>query len=155
MTILMEPFSPLLRSQFRSYVPAADLVVTDDDARVYMDLPGLSVDDLEIELVDDVLTVRGERAYPYATGENGQGVWQRLERGFGKFERIVRVPKALDPDAIEASIDNGVLMLLLPKSEAHKPRRIQITTGETQRALTEGDHEEVKAEDRELVGATA
>jgi HSP20 family protein len=164
MTTLLEPFSPLFefsrefdrmfsRGELRSYVPAADLLVTDDDVKVFMDVPGLSVDDLEIELVDDALTIRGERAFPYATGENGQHVWRRLERGFGKFERTVRLPKGLDADKIDASMDKGVLTLSLPKPEAHKPRRIQITMGTSQQALTEGDSEEVMADDRELVGA--
>jgi HSP20 family protein len=166
MTTLLEPFSPLFefsreldrmfsRSELRSYMPAADVVVTDDDVKVYMDVPGLSVDDVEIELVDDVLTIRGERAYPYATEQGGERVWQRLERGFGKFERTLRLPKGLDGDKIEASIDNGVLVLGLPKPEQHKPRRIQITTGAAHQALGEGDSGEVMAEDRETVGATA
>jgi HSP20 family protein len=166
MTTLFEPFSPLFefsreldrtfgRNALRSYFPAADVVVTDENVKVYMDVPGLAVDDIEIELVDDVLTIRGERAYPYAAGEHGAHVWQRLERGFGKFERTVRLPSGLDPDAIEASIDNGVLTLRLPKPEEHKPRRIEITTGASQQALTEGDGEEVRTEDREPAGATA
>jgi HSP20 family protein len=164
MTTLYEPFSPLFelsreldrmftRSGPRSYFPAADVVVTEDDVKVYMDVPGLSVEDLEIELVNDVLTIRGERAYPFATGEDGEYVWQRLERAFGKFERILRVPKGLEPDTIDASIENGVLALSLPKPEARKPHRIQITTGAAQPALSEGDGEEVNAEERELVGA--
>jgi HSP20 family protein len=166
MTTLSEPFSPLFelsreldraftRSEPRTYFPAADVVVTDDDVRVDMDVPGLSVDDLEIELVDDALTIRGERAYPYATDEEGKYVWQRLERGFGRFERVLRLPRGLDAEQIEASIHDGVLTLNLPKPEAHKPRRIQITTGAAQPALGEGDSEEVKAEDRELAGAAS
>jgi HSP20 family protein len=166
MTTLLEPFSPLFelsreldraftRSEPRSYVPAADVVVTDEDVRVYMDVPGLSVDDLEIELVDDALTIRGERAYPYATGEAGTYIWQRLERGFGRFERMLRLPKGLDRDQIGASMHDGVLTLNLPKPETRKPRRIQITTGAAQPALGEGDSEEVKTEDRELVGAAS
>lgn len=164
MATLFEPFSPLFelsrdfdrmfwRPEMQSYFPAADVVVTDDDVKVNMDVPGLSVDDIEIELVDDVLTIRGERAYPYATGQNGTRAWQRLERGFGKFERILRLPKGLDPAKIEASMHDGVLMLSLPKPEAHRPRRIEITTGAGQEALGHG--EEVKSDDRELVGATA
>ncbi len=167
MTSLFEPFSPLFEfsreldrafsrnGMVRSYIPAADVVVTDEDVKVYMDVPGLSVDDLEIELVDDVLTIRGERAYPYTTGQNGARVWQRLERAFGRFERVVQVPKGLDADKIEANISNGVLTLFLPKPEAHRPRRIQITSGAAKQEFIEGDSEEVKTEDRELAGATA
>ena len=167
MTTVFEPFSPLfeLSREFdrmfqrggaiRSYAPAADVVVTDENVKVYMDVPGLSVDEVEIELVDDVLTIRGERAYPYATGEGTERVWQRLERGFGKFERILRVPKGLDPEKIEATISGGVLTLYLPKPDEHKPRRIPITSGAAQQALSEGEFEEVKTEDRELAGSAA
>lgn len=88
-----------------------------------------------------MLTIRGERAYPYQTGEDGARIWTRLERGFGKFERTLQVPKGLDADEITASIDNGVLTLSLPKPEESEPRRIEISTGEAHRSLAEGDSE--------------
>ena len=72
--------------------------------------PGLRAEDLEIELENDVLTVRGERTFPYGE-ENGQGrrAWRRIERGFGHFERSLRVPRGLKPDAIEARISSSKL----------------------------------------------
>lgn len=138
MTLFLEPFAPLfeLSRQFagdggRSFVPAADVVVTDDDVTVVMDVPGLKADDVTIELREDVLTVKGERAFPYATQTDGdQRVWQRLERGFGTFERVLRLPAGLDPDAITASMSDGVLTVHIPKPEARKPRRIEIATGQ-------------------------
>ena len=149
--MLMERFAPLfeLQREFNramggvAYVPAADVLVSDDEVVVHMDVPGLSADNVESELENDVLTVRGERAYPYPTEGNGaEGyAWQLVERGFGKFERVLRVPTGLDPDAIEASLVNGVLTLRLPKPETLKPRRIQIDGKASQ--------------DRELEGATA
>ena len=150
-TMLMERFGPLfeLQREFNralsgaAYVPAADVLVSDDEVVVHMDVPGLSAENVEIELENDVLTVRGERAYPYATEGNGaEGyAWQLIERGYGKFERVLRVPAGLDPDAIEASLVDGVLTLRIPKPETLKPRRIQIG-GKANR-------------DRELEGATA
>ena len=153
MTMLMERFAPLfeLQRDFNrflggaAYVPAADVLVSDDEVVVHMDVPGLSVDNVEIELENDVLTVRGERAYPYATeGNSAEGgyAWQLVERGFGKFERVLRVPTGLDADAIEASLVDGVLTLRIPKPETLKPRRIQI--GGT-----------AANQERELEGATA
>ena len=68
-----------------AFVPPADVVVTADEVKVFMDVPGLTADSLEIELENDVLTVRGERTMPYAA-RNGSGdgrTWQRVERGFG------------------------------------------------------------------------
>jgi HSP20 family protein len=168
MTTLFDQFAPLFEltremdrmfarnGAVRSYVPAADVVVTDEDVYVHMDVPGLGVDDLEIELVDDVLTIKGERAYPYAAGNGDNGnVWQRLERGFGKFERVVRVPQGLDPDTIDATIADGVLTLHLPKPEARKPHRVAIKAAAGQPALGEGSGETQAAQERELAGATA
>jgi HSP20 family protein len=67
-----------------AFVPPADVVVTADEVNVFMDVPGLTEDSLEIELENDVLTVRGERTMPYTTTRNGDGrSWLRVERGFG------------------------------------------------------------------------
>lgn len=161
MTLLFDQFAPLfeLSRQFagdgvRSYLPAADVVVTDDDVTVVMDVPGLKPDDVTIELRDDVLTVRGERPVPYQTQSSDNGhhpkVWQRIERGFGKFERVLRLPAGLDPDTIGASMSDGVLTLHIPKPEARKPRRIEIGSGEKTETI-----EATASEQRELAGATA
>jgi HSP20 family protein len=157
MTLLFEPFAPLFELSrqlagdgVRSFVPAADVVVTDDDVTVVMDVPGLKTDDITIELREDVLTVKGERALPFADKEDDdQRVWQRLERGFGQFERVLRLPAGLDPDAITASMSDGVLTLHIPKPEARKPRKIQIAPGR------QADIEGTATEQRELAGATA
>jgi HSP20 family protein len=103
------------------FVPAADLVVTDDEVTVFMDVPGLKPEHLEIELTGDVLTVRGERGYPYSTDDQQSGSWYRLERRYGKFQRILQVPKGLDPDSITAEMVDGVLTLHIPQPEARKP----------------------------------
>lgn len=164
MTLMSDPFATMFElsrefdrllsrnGSMRSFVPAADVVVSDEAVDVFMDVPGFGVDDLEIELVDDVLTVRGERKYPYHV-DGDQKVWQRLERGFGKFERTLRVPGGLDPDGITADMDAGVLTLHIAKPEAKKPRRIQIGAG-NQRAI-EQESDATPSEDRELARATA
>jgi HSP20 family protein len=132
MTTLMEPLAPWLRdlnrmftSQGNQFVPPADVLVDDQGVTIYMDVPGLGPENLDVDLENDVLTVRGERPMPYA-GENGGKGWRRIERPFGRFERSIRVPRGLDPDAIEAHLHEGVLTLRIPKPEELKPRRIQI-----------------------------
>ena len=149
MTMFTEPLFGLERDLGRllgragaanAFVPAADVLVTEEDVTVHMDVPGLTADSLEVELQDDVLTVRGERALPYGT--EGTAAWQRIERGFGRFERTLRVPRGLDPDAIEASLADGVLTLRIPKPERLKPRRVEISPGR-------------EAEQRELTGTAA
>lgn len=136
----------------RTFVPAADLVVADDEVTVYMDVPGLRPGNLDIQLVDDVLTVKGERPYPLAAGEqqddNGRA-WYRLERGYGKFQRVFQVPRGLDPERITASMVDGVLTLHIPQPEARKPRTIQIMGGS--RPVIESEGTEA-GEEKELSG---
>jgi HSP20 family protein len=102
------------------------VLVTDDGVSVYMDVPGLKAEDLDIELENEVLSVRGERPNPYGDGDGGRGTWRRIERGFGRFERSLRVPRGLDPEAIDASLHDGVLNLRIPKPDALKPHRIEV-----------------------------
>jgi HSP20 family protein len=144
MTTIVEPFAPWLRdlnrvltteNQVRSFVPPADVLVDDEAVTVHMDVPGISGDQLDVELENDVLTIRGERPYPY--GSDGAEV-RRVERGFGSFERSLRVVRGLDPNAIEASLANGVLTLRLPKPESLKPHRIAINGGDEQPRQIEG-----------------
>ena len=102
-----------------------DLVLT-------MDLPGLTADDLDIELLGGWLSVRGERRRP----EVGQGkTFAHSERPFGRFDRRFQVPEGVDPDTILARMDNGVLSLIVPKPERLKPKSIAIGTGSEQREL--------------------
>ena len=108
------------------------MTVSDGDMVLTMDLPGLTADDLEIELVDGALSVRGERKRPQvAEGTR----WAHNERAFGRFERRVKLPDGVDPEKITASMDNGVLSLIVPKPDKMVPRTIQIGSGSEQRQL--------------------
>ena len=124
MTALTEPFPPWLRDLNRffnsdgtasAFVPPAGVLVDDDGVTVYMAVPGVGSDHLDVEFENDMLTVRGERPYPY--GEDGDRA-RDIERGFGRFERSLRVPRGLDPDAIEASLIAGVLHMRVPEPES-------------------------------------
>lgn len=136
MTTLTEPMAPWLRDLNRlfagtgaaGFMPPADVIVGPEDVAVHMDVPGVHSDNLEIELENDVLTVRGERRYPY--GEQDDRTWRRIERSFGSFERDLRVPRGLEADAIEASLADGVLTLRIPKPEPLKPRRVEIKSAQ-------------------------
>ena len=107
-----------------AFIPPADLLVDDDGLTIYLDVPGLHPDDLQIELDNDLLTIRGERSMPYPPPESGRA--RRVERGFGRFERGIRVPPELEPESIDASLADGVLTLRLAKPPRPHPRRIQI-----------------------------
>jgi HSP20 family protein len=119
------------------FVPPADVLVTDGDVTVVMDVPGLRAEDLEIELENDTLTVRGERPYPY--GDDGEGerrVWRRIERAFGRFERALRLPAGCTPDTVQASLTDGVLTLTVPRPQPPQPKRIQIADGDNGQTQT-------------------
>jgi HSP20 family protein len=131
----------------RSFAPLADVSVTPEHVSVVMDVPGFKPGELDIELVDDFLTIRGERAFPHAHPDGSGRTWRRFERGYGRFERSLRMPAGLDPDTIQASLQDGVLNLLIPMPESRKPRKIQVLSGADRPAI------EQESEDRELATA--
>jgi len=133
-TMLFDPFASWLESgrrtltessSLRTFMPPTDLLSGERDVKVVMDVPGLTADDLQIELTDGMLAVRGERRYPYREHEDSHEL-NRLERGFGRFERILRVPRDVDPGGVEASLEDGVLTLSIPLPDSRRPHRIEV-----------------------------
>lgn len=126
-----DPFFPFASQSQRAsaFLPAADVTVSESDLVLTLDVPGVSADDLSIELLDGHLVVRGARRRPEVAED---ATWVHVERGFGEFERQIKVPDGVDPDRIMASVDNGVLSLIVPKPERLKPRTITIGTSERQ-----------------------
>jgi HSP20 family protein len=107
----------------RRWMPPMDLVETGDHFVLRADLPGMSQDDVKIELEDTTLTVSGERRSETETGEQG---FHRVERAVGAFARTLTLPPGIDPESVTASFDRGVLEIRIPKPEERKPRRIEI-----------------------------
>ena len=107
----------------RRWMPAMDLVESGDHFVLRADLPGLSEEDVKIELEDTTLTISGERAAEHESKDEG---YYRLERAFGAFSRTLQLPKGIDPEAVSAAFDRGVLEVRIPKPEERKPRRISI-----------------------------
>ena len=110
----------------RRWMPAMDLVETDDHFVLRADLPGMSENDVNIEVEDRVLTVSGERKAEHETAKEG---YHRVERAFGSFSRALTLPEGVDPESVEASFDRGVLEVRIPKPEQRKPRKISIGVG--------------------------
>jgi len=119
----------------RRWLPAMDLVETDDHFVLRADLPGLSEDDVDVTLENDVLTVSGQRKAETETREKG---YYRVERASGSFRRSLSLPEGVDPDAIEANFDKGVLEVRIPKPEQRKPRKVAITVGGGEPKAIEG-----------------
>jgi HSP20 family protein len=112
-----------------------DLVETDDDFVLRADLPGLSEGDVNIELEDNVLTVSGERKSEHEDRKEG---YYRVERASGSFSCSLTLPEGVNPDAIKASFDKGVLEVRIPKPEERKPRKVAISVGGGEPKTIEG-----------------
>jgi HSP20 family protein len=116
----------------RRWMPAMDLVETEDQFVLRADLPGLSDGDVNIEVEDNVLTVSGERKSEHETSKEG---YHRVERAFGSFSRSLTLPEGVDADAVTASFDRGVLEIRIPKPEQRKPRKISIGVGDAPKTI--------------------
>lgn len=110
----------------RRWIPAMDLLETDDELVLRADLPGLSEDDIEIEVKDGTLTIAGERRAEHEERNEG---YHRVERSFGRFSRSLDLPSGVDVEAVTADFDRGVLEVRIPKPVEHKPTRIEIGRG--------------------------
>lgn len=104
---------------------ALDVYENEDGYVVTADVPGIAVDDIDIRLDDNVLTISAETSYEHQD-ENWTALLQ--ERHHGKFSRSLRFPVNVNNDAVEADYNNGVLTIKVPKAEEVKPRRIAVKT---------------------------
>ena len=128
------------QATMRRWMPAMDLVETGDHFVLRADLPGMSEEDVQIEFEDGTLTLSGERKSEHES--KGEGYY-RVERASGNFRRSLSLPEGVDPDAIEANFDKGVLEVRIPKPEQRKPRKVAIQVGDRPAAIegTETDSE--------------
>jgi HSP20 family protein len=110
-----------------TWVPPVDIYETDNAFVLKAELPGFSKEDLQIELHENRLILRGERKRETEAKEDQ---YHRIERAYGRFERAFWVPTTVDAEKIQASFKDGVLELRLPKSEKAKPKRIDIAAAE-------------------------
>ncbi len=115
-------------STIRRWIPPMDLVETAESYVLHADLPGLSDADVNIELEDNVLTISGERTAEHENREEG---YYRVERAFGAFSRSLTLPEGVNPDAVQAHFDRGVLEIRIPKPEQRKPRKVAIGVGDS------------------------
>ena len=124
--MMFDPFAPLL-PRAGAFLAPVDVRVGERDMVLTFDLPGLKADDIDIQVLDRELVLRGERKRPEA-GDTGQ--WMLAERPFGAFERHIHLPEGVDADAITANMEAGVLSLIVPKPERLTPKSIRIGSAE-------------------------
>lgn len=110
---------PLLR-------PALDVVENDHEIAIRIDLPGIKQEDVKVELEDNMLTVSGEVG---DTIEKDGDRYHYRERSYGSFQRSLRLPGTVDTDKVDASFENGVLNIVLPKLPQAQPKQISIKAG--------------------------
>jgi len=127
--MLTQSFSPdvLLEPQgdvtARRWMPAVDIRETTDSLLLVAELPGMTREDVQITLENNVLSIAGERKFEKdVQGES----YHRLERTFGTFARSFSLPANVKTDKVEAVFKDGILTVTLPKVEEAKPRRVEI-----------------------------
>jgi len=112
-----------------AWIPELDAWETEQEYVVQLDLPGVKADAVDIGFEKNTLTIRGERVRGINAPEKGELRVFFAERDWGSFTRSLRFPQHVAGDNITASFDGGVLTIRIPKTEAAKPRKIQISTG--------------------------
>jgi HSP20 family protein len=103
--------------------PALDVIENDDAYVVRASLPGFKAEEIDIKVVDDVLTLKAKHAEEH---EEGDDSYLLRERGYGSFRRTVRLPAGVSADEAIAEVAEGILTLTLPKSEEIKPKQIEV-----------------------------
>ena len=106
------------------WMPVVDILEANEHVEIRAEMPGLSEQDVQLSVTDDVLTLKGEK-----TQENDEKdqKYHRVERSYGRFQRSFTLPANLNPEAIRAKFTNGVLTVSIPKAEEVKPKEIQIS----------------------------
>ncbi len=120
-----ENFSVSQTGKRTEFAPRVNISEDDKAVHVSAELPGMEDKDIEVTLKDQVLTIKGEKKTEVEEKEKS---YHRVERRFGSFQRSIRVPDEIQEDQIKASFKNGLLDVVLPKSEKaqEKARRIEV-----------------------------
>ena len=116
-------FHSLFPGEEGSWKPVFDVTETQDEYRIKVAVPGIDKDDINIEIRDNVLTISGERK---ETKKTDKEEYHIREITYGKFSRSLKLPVAVNHESVTAKSEDGILNITLPKSEAVKPKKIEI-----------------------------
>lgn len=116
-------FRPAEAEVSGGWIPSCDVRENETDFVVRAELPGVNKDEIKINLVNNTLTIRGEKKQE---SEEKKGNWHRVERTFGTFERALTFPANVQQEQIKARFTNGVLEITVPKAESARTREIKI-----------------------------
>jgi HSP20 family protein len=112
-----------------AFVPPVDIYEDEHKIVLKLEVPGMKEDDLDIQLENSVLTVRGERKFEEEEKEEN---FHRIERRYGSFYRSFTIPNTVNPESVKTSYDAGVLRLELEKRAEAKPKQIKVEIGKGQ-----------------------
>jgi len=121
------PSWPSLRRfplEIEEWIPAIDMYEKDNNYIVKAELPGLKEEDVDVSVVGDRLTIKGEKK---AETEVKEENYYRSERSYGSFFRSIDLPPDANPDKVEASYDDGILEVAIPKTAAVKPKKVKVS----------------------------
>jgi HSP20 family protein len=118
----------------RPWAPAVDILETEDAIVLKADIPDVNIDDIDIRVENNTMTLRGQRKF-----EKNQKVkgWHRVERSYGEFVRSFALPNTVDTEKVQADYKNGVLSVTLPKKEAAKPRQVKVAVQNGQASIAQ------------------
>jgi len=119
----------------RSWMPAVDIIETSAAYVLKVELAGMRPEDVHIELEDDVLTIKGER---HQEEKLDTEQYQSTEWHYGAFQRSISLPRSVKREAIEATYENGVVEVRVPKAAEVEPQRIELKAKGTERAIDTG-----------------
>ena len=111
------------QNQVRPWSPAVDILETDSELIFKVDAAGVSQKDIDVQLENGTMTLKGERTFEKDDKVKG---YHRIERSYGAFARSFTLPDTVDPEGVRADYASGVLTITLPKRELAKPRAIKV-----------------------------
>jgi len=123
--IFDETLSKSAQGGYGDWLPPVDIYETEEEIVIMSELPGMKEEDLDIQVTDGVLTLKGEKRYPE---EGDRDNFYRLERSYGKFNRSFAIPNTVDIASVKANLKDGLLKITLQKKSEVQPRVIKVET---------------------------
>lgn len=119
--------------------PEADVMETEREIQVHLEMPGMKPEEIDIGLENNILTISGEKRQERTEGDE-KNTWHLSERRYGQFSRSFVLPRDVEADQIQASFEDGVLRVVIPKSERARRRKIDVRTGSGAQQVETGKH---------------
>jgi len=121
---------PSLFSEEKVLSPAFDISETEKEYVITGEIPGIDVKDLDVTLLDGILTIKGEKKQEKEEKDEN---YHQVERHYGSFQRSFRIPEKVKADKLEATYEDGILKLTIPKAEVSEAKKIEVKEKKTRK----------------------